>query len=207
MSRLLILGAGGHGKVVAETALANNKFQRISFLDDGKIGEKVLGIEVIDGLSTMEKLRGKFDSAFVALGDNKLRVEWLLKLKKIGFFLPIIKHPTSVISKSAVLKEGTCVFANAVINANAKIGFGCIINTSSVVEHDCKIEDGVHVSCNVSLGGTTCVGKHSLLGIGSTVINNISIGENVIIGAGAVVTKNIPPNCIAVGVPAKPIKF
>lgn len=200
-----MLGAGGHGKVVVETALETGRYEKVAFLDDGKIGQTVIGREVKGGFDKAVVLTDEFEEAFVALGDNKLRLEWIRKLIEMGYVIPVIIHPKAMVSRTAVINEGTCVFANAVINADASIGTGCIINTSAVIEHDCVIGDGTHVSCNVSLGGTVRVGNKCLIGIGSTIINNIRIGDEVTVGAGAVVISDVLNNQKVVGVPAKSI--
>ena len=94
---------------------------------------------------------------------------------------------------------------NAVINARSKIGKHCIINTASVVEHDNEIGDFTHVSVGAKLGGTTTTGKKCWIGIGATIKNNISICGDVLIGAGAVVVKNVDEKGTYIGIPCKKV--
>lgn len=202
MSKLLILGAGGHGKVVADTALMTGRWKQIAFLDDREELEKVIGIPVIGRLNDCMSFREEFQHAFVAIGNNKLRIEWINRLSKVGFIIPTIIHPFSFVSKTSNIDKGTVVMAGAVINTNTVIGKGCIINTSSSIDHDCTLEDGVHISPGVHIGGTVSIGKCTWVCIGSSIANNTTIGKNVIIAAGAAVTKDVPDNVMVAGVPA-----
>lgn len=202
MSKLLILGAGGHGKVVAETALMTKRWQRIAFLDDREELEKAIQIPVIGKLNDYISFKEEFQYAFVAIGNNKLRLEWIDRLSEAGFIIPTIIHPFTFISRTSNIGEGTVVMAGAVINANTNIRKGCIINTSSSIDHDCNLADGVHISPGVHIGGTVNIGKCTWICIGSSIANNITIGKDVVVAAGAAVTKNIPDNVMVGGVPA-----
>lgn len=200
-NKLLIIGAGGHGKVVADIALSLGKWKSIAFLDDKNINNS-LGIEVI-GKST-DAFRYINDwEIIVAIGSNKIRERIQNKLIAMGANLPILIHPSAVIGKNVEIGEGTVVMANSVINCCTKIGNGCIINTGATVDHDNLIEDYVHISPGVHLAGNVKVGKGSWIGIGSIIINNISIISDCTIGAGAVVVKNIIETGTYVGVPAR----
>lgn len=202
MSGLLILGAGGHGNVVAETASMMGTWDTISFLDDRHELKEANGISVIGELADFVSHKDKFQSAFVAIGNNEVRLEWIQKLEREGFIIPIIIHPFSSVSRHTGIREGTVIMSGAVINSNTSIGKGCIINTSSSIDHDCIIEDGVHVSPGSHIGGTVKIGQRSWLCIGTNVANNINIGSNVVIAAGSTVIRNVPDNVLAAGVPA-----
>ena len=207
MSKLLILGAGGHGKVVAEIALMMKQWDQIVFVDDDSSLKEVIGIPVIGKIREYELFKDDYKYAFVAIGNNLLRIELINKLIDAGFKVPTLIHPLSVISGTTKIDLGTVVMPGTVINSSVKIGKACIINTASSIDHDCSIKDGVHISPGVNIGGTVEIGKTSWIGIGASVVNNINIGRNTTIGAGSVVTKDIPENCTAVGIPARPIKF
>lgn len=202
MKNLLILGAGGHGKVVSEIALLSKEWESIAFLDDRKNLKNASGIPIIGKFGEYSSLINKYKYAFVAIGDNKLRSIWIERLSREGFIIPVLVHPFSSISKSSIIGEGSVVMAGAVINADTHIGRGCIINTSSTIDHDCRISHGVHVSPGVNIGGTVTIREYTWVCIGSSVINNISIGSNVILAAGAIVNKNVPDNVMVAGVPA-----
>ena len=201
MNKLLILGAGGHGKVVAETALLTGKWNEVSFLDDKY---KNLNNEknVVGVLNEYIKFKDIYDDAFVAIGKNYLRLMWINKLLNSGYNVPKIVHPFSFISGKCKIGFGTIVMAGVVVNTNTEVKNGCILNTSISVNHDCVINDGVHLSPGVHIGGTTIIGEKSWICIGANVSNNLSIGRNVVVAAGASVIKNIDDNVMVAGVPA-----
>ena len=192
MSKLIIIGAGGHGKVVADAANRD-----CVFLDDNQELNDAVGS--IDQLS---EIQNDGDEVVVAIGDNKKRLEVLSGISRIATII----HPSAVISTSASMGEGTVVFANVVVNVTVVIGKGCILNTASSVDHDCVLGDGVHISPGAHLGGEVVVGDCSWVGIGASVKHGVTIGKNVIVGAGAAVVSDIPDGVTFVGVPAKELK-
>ena len=207
MSGLLIIGAGGHGIVVAEAAIADGRWQHIAFLDDRyRELNGTLPFPVLGALAEAGAFKNEFADANVAVGDSRLRLSLIEQLLAQGFSLPPIVHPTAWISPSAQLAPGCVVMAQAVLQANVRIGRGAIINTAATVDHDCRIGDGVHVCPGVNLAGEVEIGSSSWIGIGSCVIQQIKIGANVTIGAGAAVVAHIEDNCMAMGVPAKAVR-
>lgn len=200
--KLLIIGASGHGKVVADIAMKMNKWQYIAFLDDDESIKSSMGIDVIGKSTDAIKYIKDYD-LFIGLGNNDLREIIQVNLEAKGASIPILVHPSAIIGKHVNLYSGTVVMAGVVINCSSSIGKGCIINTSSTVDHDNFIEDYVHISPGSHLAGTVKVGRKSWLGIGSVIINNISIAKDVQIGAGAIVVKNLTEAGIYVGNPAK----
>ncbi len=140
MAKLLILGAGGFGQVVKEIAEKSLQFNEISFLDDTKTSNDVVGTT-----KEYEKFINRYEYAYPAFGDNQLRLDWLQTLSKAGYFLPTLIDSTAYISKSAKLGKGVVVLPKAVVNTNAKIGKACLINISAVIDHDAVIQDGVHI--------------------------------------------------------------
>ena len=209
MSRLLILGAGGHARVVAETALACGAASSISFLDDrlgvDPLSRQVLGWPVLGplGLSLKLGISDQFDSAVVAIGHAQTRLEWVQHLHLAGYKLPTIVHPTAWVSPSAQLGPSTVVFAQAVVQAQVSIGIGAILNTGCSVDHDAQLADGVHLCPGSCLAGEVKVGSRSWIGIGASVIQQVCIGSDVTVGAGASVVRDLPSSVTAVGVPAR----
>lgn len=207
MARLLILGAGGHGKVVADCALATGKFTELAFLDDRHPGLSThFGCPVVGPLSAVYEAKSNYDAIALGLGDNRLRRRWCNELADAGFPLPPIVHPASWTSPSAALGAGTVVFAGAVVNCDARIGEAVIVNTGATVDHDCMLAAGVHLSPGVHLAGDVQIGVDSWMGIGSVAIQGCRIGRDVWIGAGAAVLGDLPDHVVAVGTPARVIK-
>ncbi len=198
--KLIIIGAGGHGRVCAEAASLSG-YKEIAFLDD----RKVEGLPVIGTLNDIEKYTGEY-CFFVAIGDNSLRKKILKNVKELGGELASIIHPFSSVSKSAEIGEGTVIMAGAVVQANAKIGDGVIINTCSSVDHDCVVGNWTHVAVGARLAGSVKAGKSVLLGAGCVILNNLSVTDNCIVGAGSAVICNINDVGTYVGVPARRIK-
>lgn len=191
MKKVVIFGAGGHAKVIADIVTAcGDKIE--AFLIDNASNTGVVG-----SVADYEKF---LDCEFV-IGIGNASIRERLSMLPVKWYTAI--HPTAVISSSAVIGEGTVIMPNAVVNAGALIGKHCIINTGSVVEHDNSIEDFVHISVGAKLGGSVHIGKSTWVGIGATVSNSINVCADCMIGAGAVVVKNIDKKGTYVGVPAK----
>lgn len=205
-NKLIIIGAGGHGKVVADIALKMNKWEELYFLDDNISLDSVLGIEILGSSSQWNGYLHDHD-IFVAVGSNEIREKIIEQLERENASIPVLIHPSAVIGSMVEIEPGTAVMAGVVINCSTTIGKGCIINTSSSIDHDCNIGNYVHVSPGVHIAGTVKIGEMSWLGIGSTVINNITIKNNCILGAGSVVINSLTESGTYVGVPIRKIKF
>ncbi|GEM02113.1 sugar O-acyltransferase, sialic acid O-acetyltransferase NeuD family [Halolactibacillus halophilus] len=202
--KLIIIGASGHGKVVADIAIKMNKWQSIAFLDDDESIKASMGLEVIG--KTTDVFTYKYEADFfVAIGNNATREKIQEKLIDEGLRVVSLIHPSAVIGTDVEIGIGTAMMAGVVINSSSRIGNGCIINTSSSLDHDNVIEDYVHISPGVRVAGSVRVGKGSWLGIGSVVSNNVSICSGCKVGAGAVVVKDITEPGTYVGVPVKKI--
>lgn len=200
LKKLIIIGASGHGKVIADIAVRNG-YEDIVFLDDDENVKECAGFPVI-GKSTES---GMIDAdVIIGIGNAGVR-------KQIQESIPDEKlvtliHPDAVVAEDVVVGKGTVVMAGAVINPGVRIGKGCIINTCSSVDHDCEVGDYVHIAVGSHLCGTVSVGDGTWIGAGATVSNNVSICSACMIGAGAVVVKNIVEAGSYVGLPAKKIK-
>jgi sugar O-acyltransferase (sialic acid O-acetyltransferase NeuD family) len=198
---LLIIGTGGQGKVVLDCA--ENYYKKISFMTNDLNAHKINNYPLLfEQDISIEYILKNFDEVIVAIGNNNARLNMSLKYISYGIKLATIIHPKAVISKYAIVDEGTVIFANSVVNPFAKIGKACIINTGSIIEHDCLLDDGVHISPNAAMGGTVYIGKKTWVCLGGNIANNIKIGENVIIGAGSVVLNDVPDNVLVAGIPA-----
>ncbi len=200
---IIIIGAGGHAKVIIDIIKNENKEIFGIFDDDEKKhGITILGVKVIGNIKDLFDLEGDF-SFVIGIGDNysRKKIADLLYYKGLEFAKAI--HPSSIIGEDVEVGEGTVIMANTVINSGTRIGKHCIINTSVSIDHDNEIEDYVHFSPNSTTGGTVKVGSHTWVGLGTKIINNITIGQDVIIGAGSVIINDIKSVVLVVGVPGK----
>ena len=186
---LLILGAGGHGRAVAEAARLNGRWSEIFFADDSwseGIVTSSLGILILCNIDGIIDFCGQFDEAIVAVGNNTLRESWVLKLKQMDIPLATIIHPAAVISPSAVIGKGVTVMALAAIGALAEIGHAAIINAGAIVDHDVVIGDFSHLGVGVKLAGGVKVGSRVWLKVGSCAGYNVSILDNMVGTVGAI---------------------
>ena len=201
MKSVIIIGASGHGKVVAD--IVRKSGDRVyGFLDDNtELKDTFLGFPVLGTIDNYEKYKD-IAEFIIAIGDAKIRDAISKKIQNVNIYTAI--HPTAVISDLDVtIGIGTVIMANAVVNSGSRVGEFCIINTGAIVEHDNIIEDYVHVSVGAKLAGTVYVGKYTWIGIGAVVSNNLKICENCVVRAGAVVIENIIRSGNYQGVPAK----
>jgi sugar O-acyltransferase (sialic acid O-acetyltransferase NeuD family) len=203
-NKLLIIGASGHGKVVADIALKMDKWQNVYFLDDDKSIKSSMGLEIIGTSDDVVTHIDEYE-IFVGIGNNDTRQRIHEMLETFGASIPVLIHPTAVIGSQVDIGNGTAVMAGVIVNCCTKIGKACIINTGSTIDHDNYIEDYVHISPGVHLAGTVKVGKGTWLGIGSVVSNNVNITSSCKIGAGSVVVKDIFEPGVYVGVPVRRI--
>lgn len=200
---LVIIGAGGHGKVVLETAQVAG-FTVAGFLDSQQpVGSFVLGARILGHNARLEEPEFLQSHRFiVAIGHQEARRELSLKLLAAGAELAIVAHPTVLVSPSATIGEGTVLVAGTIINAQAKIGRYCIVNTGATLDHDNVLEDGVQVCPGVHLAGNVYCGEGVFIGTGAVAIPGVKIGAHAVIGAGAVVLQDVPAGVLAVGNPA-----
>lgn len=203
MKRLAILGASGHGKVVADIAECVG-WQEIVFYDDAwpKLANIRDWVVAGDSGTLLNSLR-LFDGVFVAIGHNETRLAKLAILAEQGAPLVSLIHPMATLSRYSVLGVGCVVMPGGIVNIDAQLGQGCIVNTGASIDHDCLLADGVHVSPGARLAGNVTVGENSWIGIGASIRQSVHIGTRVIVGAGAVVVNDIPDQCTVVGVPAR----
>jgi sugar O-acyltransferase (sialic acid O-acetyltransferase NeuD family) len=207
---LLIIGAGGHGKVVLDIILAGGKHRPVGFVDaDPKLaGTRVGGLPVFGGIHLLNKLKQqhRLKGAIIAIGDNRARCGYVKTVEEHQLELINAIHPTASVSTSAVLGRNVVIAAQAVVCAEAKIADLAILNTAALVDHECEIGPAAHICPGANLAGRVRVGARAFIGLGANIIQCLTIGEGATIGAGAVVLRDIPAGATAVGVPARIIK-
>lgn len=193
--KIIIIGASGHGKVIADIAVRNG-YEDIVFLDDDSRISECAGYPVVGKASEAVDMTG---DKIVAIGNPQIRERFQERLENVV----ILIHPDAVISRRVTIGAGSVVMAGAVINSDVVVGRGCIINTGASVDHDCQIGNYVHVSVGSHVAGTVTIDDRTWIGAGATVSNNVNICGDCMIGAGAVVIKDISIPGTYVGVPAK----
>jgi len=203
MKRLALLGASGHGKVVADAALASG-WDSVEFFDDAWPQRSRNGLWPVTGDSAalMTRLQ-EFQGVLVSIGDCAVRWEKHQALLAAGAPLVTVVHPAATVSRHATLGLGTVVMASAVVNIDAIVGQAGIVNTGATVDHDCLLGDAVHICPGAHLAGSVRVGCCSWVGVGAAVKQGMSIGDRVMVGAGAVVVRPVPDAQTVVGNPAR----
>ncbi|WP_188454966.1 acetyltransferase [Virgibacillus oceani] len=206
MSKLILIGAGGHSKVIKDIVALEMEMDLYAIVDDAIDQTEKLDKIIYANTSLLDSLNLKEYKFCIAIGNNYVRKKLFKKFSiPIEQYVTLI-HPSAVISKGAKIGYGTVVMPNVVINADTTIGNHCIVNTNSVVEHDNILSDFVHVSPSATLSGVVSVGEGTHIGAGAVVIPVMNIGSWNTVGAGAVVVGDLDDNVTAVGVPAKVIK-
>ncbi|RMF77121.1 MAG: acetyltransferase [Planctomycetota bacterium] len=208
--RILILGAGGHGRVVLDILLHGGDREVVGFLDNNAEihGRRVDGVPVLGGIDSLEKIavRERVDGVIIAIGDNGVRRGLARTVQRLGIELITAVHPTAAIAHNASLGRNVVVAAGAVVCANCQVGDSVILNTGCIVDHQTMVGEGSHICPGVRIAGRVKVEPGVFVGIGATVVPKVTLGCEAIIGAGAVVLHDVPPMATVVGIPAKPIK-
>lgn len=212
--RCLILGGGGHARVLIDSLLSGGGVaEHYGVLDKDRSlwGKEVLGVRVLGGDELLPEQVRQGATHFVvgvgSVGDNGSRRR-LFELGLTHGLMPVtVRHPSAICSQWAKVGEGSALFPGAIINAGAIIGVNVIVNSGSIVEHDCVVGDHVHVATGSRLCSTVCVGVGTHIGAGATVRQGIAIGEGAIVGAGSVVVKDVAPWAVVVGVPARILRL
>jgi UDP-N-acetylbacillosamine N-acetyltransferase len=207
---VVIWGAGGHSKVIAEILRLQGAWHIVGFIDDVNIeraGDAFCGSKILGPSSRLADLY-ELGVKHLALGvgDCKARLRMLSSGVTTNFTLVTAIHPSAIVSKASEVESGAAIAAGAVVGPEATIGRGAIINTSATVDHECVVADAAHICPGVHLAGRVCVGRGAWIGIGAVVIEGLNIGEGALIGAGSVVVSNIPEKAVAYGVPARIIR-
>lgn len=200
--RRVIVGAGAQGQVVLEVWRAQHPRDTFAFVDDNPAlcGMEILGAKVQGPVALLEGLDGE---AVLALGNNRTRLALASTWRDRGLHFGTVIHPSAVVSPSARIGEGTVVFAGVVVNTGARVGSQVVLNTGVIVEHDCVIHDGSSLSPGARMGGRVVIEEGVFISTGVTLAPRVRVGARSVIGAGAVVVSDLPPDVLAYGVPAR----
>lgn len=209
-SNLVIWGASGHARVVADIVRLVGKYEIAGFLDDGRperYGTTFCGAPILGGGELLPCLKETgIVYVIVAVGDCRTRLRLAEAARRHGFQLATAVHPGAIVADDVQPGPGSMVAAGAVINPGAEIGENVIVNTAASVDHDCVLADGVHVGPGAHLAGEVRVGRASQVSVGAVVVNGVRIGAASLVGAGAVVVGDVPDGVVAYGVPARVIR-
>ena len=207
--KILIVGAGGHGQVVADILqaqrVAGDDVDVIGFVDDDPEleGQDRLGRPILGNLAAITGIW--HDAVVLAVGDNTRRACLDQDLRRAGQRFATAQHPSALIAGGTRVGDGSMICARVVVGCCSRVGRGVILNTACTVDHHARLDDFVHVAPGVHLGGDVSIGSRSMVGIGAIVLPGVSIGCGAVVGAGAVVTRDVAAGATVVGVPAVPI--
>lgn len=209
MKRVVVYGAGGHGKVVMDILERDPEVEIAGWLDDGpgRKGQVVFDHPVLGGMECVAELMEKrIDHVVVAIGDNETRDRIARGLAEAGFGFATAIHPSARLGRGVRLGSGSVLMANVVVNADTVIGDHAVVNTGATVDHECRLGRATHIAPGAHLAGGVTVGDLTLVGIGASVVPGIRIGRRAVVGAGAAVIADVPDGAVVCGVPARPMK-
>lgn len=210
-SRILVLGAGGHGRVVLDILMHRPEFEIVGFLDNNPDihGRRVDGTPVLGGIDDLSRVAGEqaIDGVVIAIGDNGVRRGFARQIQQAGIELVRAVHPAASIASTATLGRNTVVAAGVVLCANCQVGDSVILNTGCIVDHQSMVGEGVHICPGVRIGARVKIESGAFIGVGATIVPNVTIGCEAVVGAGAVVIESVPPMATVVGVPARTIRL
>ena len=208
---VLIVGSSGHAKVVIDTIERGNNMRVVGLLDSRRTaGESTLGYQVLGSDADIARIAAdrRVGEIVVAVGDNWQRHAIVERIRKLspGILFPSVIDPSVRTGRGSIIGPGTVAVAGAIVNADARVGQFCILNTRSSLDHDCTLGQFASLGPGATVGGRCNIGEFSAVGIGATVSNGCDIGSHVVVGAGAVVVRSLAERCVAVGVPARSVR-
>ena len=205
---VVILGAGGHGRVVLDILRSSGKYQPVAFLDANETlaNCEIAGLAVLGSVNQLPRLAQKIRRAIVAIGDNRIRRSYARLAEDAGMELINAIHPSSAVSATASLGRNIVIGPGAVVCTDARIADSVIVNSGAIIDHECEIGEGAHICPGAILAGRVRIGAGAFVGMGAKIIQCISVGEDATVGAGAVALRDVAAGTTVVGVPARATK-
>ncbi|MBC8152747.1 MAG: acetyltransferase [Bacteroidetes bacterium] len=210
MKNIAIYGAGGLGR---EMLLLIQQINRVlptwtvaGFFDDGvPAGTMINGFSVLGNLKTLNQWPDAL-AVILAIGKPGVKQAVVEQIINPTVWYPILIHPSVAVADEnvTVIGEGSILSAGTILTTNITMGRHVFVNLKCTIGHDVVLSDFCALMPGVSVSGEVGLGEGVYVGTGAILLNRITIGANTIIGAGAVVTRSLPNNCTAVGVPARP---
>ena len=204
--KLIVFGAGGHAKVVIDIVERQGKYEIAGLLDDDPRhrGKRFFGYPVLGTRADLPGLiTAQLRHAIVTIGDNASRATVATHLERQGWSFATAVHPGAVLGRGVKIGAGCVIMAGCIINADAYLGAHVIVNTAATVDHDCRVEDAVHIAPGCHLCGDVSVGQSSLLGVGCVITPGVRIGRKAVVGAGSTVIRDVPDGAKVSGSPAR----
>ncbi|MDD5646603.1 MAG: acetyltransferase [Candidatus Bipolaricaulis sp.] len=207
-TRVLVYGAGGHGRVVLDAALERPDLRVVGVLDDnpGLRGKSILGVTVLGGAAILIQHEYAGCRVVVAIGNAEARASVVARVEAAGLqFLPIV-HPTAFVARETMIGDGAMVLPMAVVHTGTSVGAHAIVNTGAIVEHDSRVSEYAHIAAQATLGGGVSIGRAALVGMGATILPGVRVGECATVGAGAVVVGDVLAGMVVGGIPARDLR-
>jgi sugar O-acyltransferase (sialic acid O-acetyltransferase NeuD family) len=207
---IVIWGAGQHARTAFDVAISSREFEIVGFIDNtnpSRHGDEFCGAEILGGTDELESLASRgVPYIFVAIGDNKLRLELYRYAAKFDLAPVTLVHPFTAIAADCVIGSGSIIRAGAVLEVDVEVGAGVIIGANCSLAHGCRLEQGVRIASGSTLSGNVILEQQSRIGPGSTILNYVRVGAGALLGAGSVLTRDLPANKVAMGCPAKVVR-
>jgi sugar O-acyltransferase (sialic acid O-acetyltransferase NeuD family) len=209
VQEVVMVGAGGMARTWAEAITSadpgGTRLRLLGFLDDGEVNPEVLrGFPPLLGPTSRLAQLGAGVEYFLGLGQPQDRRRFAAVADKLGLSPVVIQHPAAAVHRNSVMAPGSGIIGNGLIGVSAQLGFHTHVSWNGIVSHDCIVGDFVSIRPRAQLSGHVVVEDDCVIGAGATVLEGRRVCAGAVVGAGAVVTRDVPPRTTVTGIPACP---